>query len=123
MVLKNLIIFLELLWITPPLIARRSVMPKFWKMSKISYREEDDRVNSKNSCTSPGCTLHTTSRDGVIYIKRQKRDIVYSIDMRKRKISQVSFLSQLLDQNTEQCINTKVCYCKIYIADTCIYLI
>ena len=49
-------------------------MSKFWKTSKISYREEDDRVNSQNSCTSPGCTLYTTSRDGAIYIKRQKRD-------------------------------------------------
>ena len=37
--------------------------------------------------------------------------------MRKRKTSQVSFQSQLLDQNMEQYINIKVCYCKIYIAD------
>ena len=58
----------------PPLIARRSVMPKFWKTSKISYREEDDRVNSQNSCTSPGCTLYTTSRDIAIDIRRGKRD-------------------------------------------------
>ena len=49
-------------------------MPKFQKMSKISYREEDDKVNSPHSCTSPGCTLYTTSRDGVIDIKREKRD-------------------------------------------------
>ena len=74
MVLKNLIIFLALLWIMPPLIARRSVMPTFQKMSKISYRKEYDRVNNQNSCTSPGCTLYTTSRDGVIDIKRWKRD-------------------------------------------------
>ena len=43
-------------------------------MSKISYREEDDKVNSPHSCTLPGCTLYTTSRDGVIDIKRWKRD-------------------------------------------------
>ena len=49
-------------------------MPKFQKMSQISYREEDNRVNSPHSCTSPGCTLYTTSRDGVIDIKRWKRD-------------------------------------------------
>ena len=42
-------------------------------MSKISYREEDDKVNSPHSCTLPGCTLYTTSRDGVIGIKRWKR--------------------------------------------------
>ena len=74
MVLKNLIIFLALLWIKPPLIARRSIMPIFWKMSKISYRKEYDRVNSQNACTLPGCTLYTTSRDGVIDIKRWNKD-------------------------------------------------
>ena len=49
-------------------------MPKFQKTSKISYREEVNRVNSLHSCTLPGCTLYATSRDGVIDIKRQKRD-------------------------------------------------
>ena len=58
----------------PPLIAKRSVMPKFQKTSKMSYREEVDKVDSPHSCTSPGCTSYATSRDGVIDIKRQKRD-------------------------------------------------
>ena len=49
-------------------------MPKFSKMRKISYRDEDDQVNSQNTCTSPGCILYTTSRDGMIDIRRQKRD-------------------------------------------------
>ena len=75
MVLKNLIIFLVLLWITPQLIARRSVIPKFQKTNKISYREEDEIVNIPQSCTSTGCTSYSTSRDGVIDIRRQKRDI------------------------------------------------
>ena len=43
-------------------------------MSKTSYREEVDKVDSPHSCTSPGCTSHATSRDGVIDIKRWKRD-------------------------------------------------
>ena len=43
-------------------------------MNKISYREEDDIVNSLQSCTSSGCTSYSTSRDGVIDIRRQKRD-------------------------------------------------
>ena len=51
-----------------------SVMPKFQKSSKISYREEVDKVDSPHSCTSPGCTSYATSRDAVIDIKRQKRD-------------------------------------------------
>ena len=49
-------------------------MPKFQKTSKINYREEDDKVDSPHSCTSPGCTLYATSRDRVIDIWRQKRD-------------------------------------------------
>ena len=71
---KELNIFLVILWIMPPLIARKTVMPKFQKMNKISYREEDKIVNSLQSCTSPGCTSYSTSRDGVIDIKRWKRD-------------------------------------------------
>ena len=43
-------------------------------MSKISYREEVNRVNSPHPCTSPRCILYATSRDGVIDIKRWKRD-------------------------------------------------
>ena len=43
-------------------------------MSKISYREEVDKVDSPHSCTLSGCTLYATFRDGVIDIKRQKRD-------------------------------------------------
>ena len=42
-------------------------------MSKINYREVD-KVDSPHSCTSPGCTLYATSRDGIIDIRRQKRD-------------------------------------------------
>ena len=43
-------------------------------MNKISYREEDKIVNSPQPCTSAGCTPYSTSRDGVIDIKRWKRD-------------------------------------------------
>ena len=43
-------------------------------MNKISYREEDEIVNSLQSCTSSRCTSYSTSRDGVIDIRRQKRD-------------------------------------------------
>ena len=57
----------------PPLIAR-SVIPQFQKMTKISYREEDEIVNSPQSCTSSECTSYSTSRDGVIDIRRWKRD-------------------------------------------------
>ena len=74
MLQKNLIIFLALLWITPPLIAKRSVIPQFRKMNKVNYREEDEIVNSLQSCTSLECSMYRTSRDGEIDIMRQKRD-------------------------------------------------
>ena len=74
MVQKNFIIFLALLWITPPLIAKRSVILQFQKMNKTSYREKDKIGNSPQSCTSSECSLYRTSRDGVIDIKRWKRD-------------------------------------------------
>ena len=102
----------------PPLIARRSIIPKFQKMNNISYREEDEIANSPQSCTSSRCTSYSTSRDGVIDIKGWKRDTGKQYRMRKRKISQVSFLSRLPDLNMEQYINIKVCYCKIYTTDT-----
>ena len=64
-------------------------------MSKISYREEDDRVNSLHSCTLPGCTLYTISRDGVIDIKRQKRDI--GIQYRHKKKEDITgFIPKLI---------------------------
>ena len=85
MVQKNLIIFLTLLWIMPPLIAKRSVMPKFQKTSKISYREEVNKVDSPHSCTSPGCTSYATSRDGVIDIKRWKRDTGFQYRHEKKE--------------------------------------
>ena len=74
MVQKNLIIFVALLWIMPPLIAKRSIIPQFQKMNKISYREKDEIVNSPQSCTLSECTSYRTSRDGMINIRRWKRD-------------------------------------------------
>ena len=73
MVQKNLIIFLVLLWIMLPLIAKRSIIPQFQKMNNINYRE-DEIVNSPQSCTLLECSSYRTSRDGKIDIMRQKRD-------------------------------------------------
>ena len=95
MVQKNIIIFLVLLWIMPPLIARKSIIPKFQKTIKFSYREEDEIVNSLQSCTSSGYTSYSTSRDGVIDIKRQKRDA--GIQYRHEKKEDItSFLPKLI---------------------------
>ena len=74
MVQKNLIIFLALLWITPPLIAKRSVIPQFQKMNKINYREEDEIINRPQLCILLERSSYRTSRDGEIDITRCKRD-------------------------------------------------
>ena len=74
MVQKNLIIFLVLLWITPQFTAKRSIIPKFRKTSKVNYRQEDEIVNSPQSCTSLECSMYRTPREGEINIMRQKRD-------------------------------------------------
>ena len=54
-------------------------------MSKISFRGEIDKADSLHSCTLPGCTLYATSRDGVIDIKRWKRDIVIQYRHEKKE--------------------------------------
>ena len=72
--LKNLIIFLVLLWITPQFMAKRSIMPKFRNMKKVNYIQEDEIVNSPHSCTSLECSIYRTSKDGEIDIMRCKRD-------------------------------------------------
>ena len=74
MVQKNLIIFLVLLCIMPQFMAKRSIMPKFRKMNKVNYRQEDEIVNSPHSCTSLECSIYRTSKDGEIDIMRHKRD-------------------------------------------------
>ena len=43
-------------------------------MNKINYRGKDEIVNSPQTCTSSKCSLYRTSRDGMIDIRRQKRD-------------------------------------------------
>ena len=74
MVQKNLIIFLVLSWITPQFVAKRSIIPQFRKTNKVNYREEDEIINSPQTCTSLECSTYRTFRDGVIDIVRQKRD-------------------------------------------------
>ena len=67
----------------PTLIAKRSVIPQFQKTNKTNYRENDEIVNSPQSCTSSECSSYRTSRDGVINIRRWRRDI--SIQYRHEK--------------------------------------
>ena len=74
MIQRNLIIFLVLLWITHQFTVKRSIIPKFRKMNKVNYRQEDEIVNSPQSCTSLECSTYRTPRDGEIDMIRWKRD-------------------------------------------------
>ena len=49
-------------------------MPKFRKMNKVNYRQEDEIVKSPHSYTSLECSMYRTPKDGEIDITRQKRD-------------------------------------------------
>ena len=49
-------------------------MPKFRKMNKVYYRQEDEIVNSPHSCTSLECSIYRTSKDGELDIMRHQRD-------------------------------------------------
>ena len=63
--------------------------------------------------------MYRIPRDGEIDIMRWKRDtgIQYRHD-KKRKMLWDSSQNRWHDLNMEQYISIKVCYCKIYIADT-----
>ena len=71
---KNLLIFLALLQIMPQVTAKRSIIPQFRKTKKVNYRQEDEIINSPQSCTSLECSMYRTPRDGEIDITRWKRD-------------------------------------------------
>ena len=55
-------------------MAKRGIIPKFRKMNKVNYRQEDEIVNNPHFCTSLECRMYRTSKDGEIDITRQKRD-------------------------------------------------
>ena len=69
----------------PQFMAKRSVKPKFRKMNKVNYRQEDKIVNSPQSCTSFGCSTFRTPKDGEIDIMRQKRDTGVQYRYQKRE--------------------------------------
>ena len=54
----------------PQFMAKRSIMPKFRKTNKVNYREEDEIVNSPQSCMSLECSTYRTPKDGEIDIIR-----------------------------------------------------
>ena len=54
----------------PQFMAKISITPKFRKMNKVNYRQEDEIVNSPQSCTALECSMYRTPKDGEIDIMR-----------------------------------------------------
>ena len=78
----------------PPLIAKRSIIPQFQKTNKVNYREEDEIVNIGHNYVQSLSAAHTEHLEMVRLISQDAKEIqVYSIDMRKRKMLQASFLN------------------------------
>ena len=75
MVLKNLIIFLVLLWTMHQCIAKRSTKAKYRETVKVTYRQEDDSTNIPPTCTSIKCNEYRMSYDGQIDTSRHKRAV------------------------------------------------
>ena len=72
MALKNLIIFLVLLWTMHQCMAKRSIKAKYRETVKVNYREEDDITNIPPTCTSIEYNEYRTSYDGQIDTSRHK---------------------------------------------------
>ena len=72
-------------------------MPKFRKMNKVNYRQEDEIVNSPHCCTSLECSIYRMSKDHEIDIMRCKRDT--GIQYRHEKKEDVKgFIQKLITQ-------------------------
>ena len=75
MVLKNLIIFLVLLWTMHQCMAKRSIKAKYRETGKVNYRREDDVTNTPSTCTSIECNEYRMSYDRQIDTSRHTRAI------------------------------------------------
>ena len=75
-------------------IAKRRIIHRFRKMNKVNYREEDEIINSPQSCTSLECSTYRTSRDSEIDITRQKEIQVYSRHEKKEDVTE--FIPKLI---------------------------
>ena len=56
-------------------LAKRTVTSKFRETHKVSYRLEDEIVNTLDTCTSLKCSIYKTHRDSEIDLLRQKCDV------------------------------------------------
>ena len=75
MVLKNLIIFLVLLWTIHQCMAIRSIKAKYRKTRTVNYRQDNSDTNTLLTCTSIKCDEYRTGYDGQIDISRCKHAV------------------------------------------------
>ena len=70
MVLKNLIIFLVLLWTMHQCMVKRSIKAKYRETRIVNYRQDNNDTNTLLTCTSIKCDKYRTGYDGQIDTSR-----------------------------------------------------
>ena len=73
MVPRNLITFLVLLWIVQHSRAKRIIKTKYKRTKVVNYRQQNDNLNTLETCTFLDCDQYRMNYDGHIDITRQKR--------------------------------------------------
>ena len=72
MVLKNLIIFLGLLWTMRQCMAKRSIKAKYRETRIVNYRQDNNDTNTLLTCTPIECDEYRTGYDGKIDTSRHR---------------------------------------------------
>ena len=70
MVPRNLITFLVLLWIMQHYTAERIIKTKYKKTKVVNYRQQNDNLNTLETCTFLDCDQYRTNYDGHIDVTR-----------------------------------------------------
>ena len=72
MVPRNLITFLVLLWIMQHYTAEGIIKTKYKRTKVVNYRQQNDNLNTLETCTFLDCNQYRTNYDGHINIIRHK---------------------------------------------------
>ena len=75
MALKNLIIFLVLLWTMHHYRAKRIIKAKYRETRVVNYRQDNNYFSTLSTCTFLGCDKYRTDYDGQIGTTRCKRAV------------------------------------------------
>ena len=75
MVLKNLIIFLVLLWTMRQCMAKRIIKAKYRETRVVNYRQDKNDANTLSTCTFLKCDEYRTDYDGQLDTSRCKHAV------------------------------------------------